>query len=121
MTDLKGSQKYELAGRDEIALRNEIRDHSGRAFLIRQRFFYNAARARWSTNLQDGQFVGSAGEWLDLDQPWIFEGALRGTQGPVRMIYTNLGEVAFRRDFQKKADGRWQTLDLETCKRTSGR
>ncbi len=121
MSDLEGAQTYTRTGPVEIDLRNDIRDQTGRWFRISQQFRYDRSAAHWSTSLQSGQFVGTAGEWLDADEQWTFQGKLNGTQGPVRIVYTNLGPLAFRRDFQKKVDGRWQTLDLETCKRAGGR
>lgn len=76
---------------------------------------------------------GTAGPWTT--QTWIFDGTLSivpssrsldslaepapTTKEGVRMVYTSLGDDAFRREFERYQNGAWITRSATTCKRVS--
>jgi len=72
---------------------------------------------------------GTAAPWTA--DKWIFEGQLTlvapedsvnffpTVTRRLRMVYTTLGDLAFRREFEYRREGRWVTDSASTCKRLS--
>jgi hypothetical protein len=86
---------------------------------VDERLSFSESSNRWTMSINHGSIVASSPPWTHAK--WTFEGT-RGTKAgeePVRSVFTNLGERAFRHDFQIQADGRWLTVNGETCERKS--
>jgi hypothetical protein len=101
-----------------IELQTEL--HTGfRTFRITEIYRFDDSRNSWTVETQGGAYSGSAPAWNG--GKWIFDGfeRLRGNRRPVRMVYFDLGDRAFRRDFQARQEGVWQTYSAETCLRPS--
>ena len=99
-----------------ITLHNDIRI-GAQTYPIVETYRFDREHARWVTAVQRGGYYGTAPEWLG--QKWIFDGveSANGHKSPVRMVYTKLGDQAFRRDFQLLDSGGTRTLESETCQR----
>jgi hypothetical protein len=101
-----------------IELQTEL--HAGfRTFRIMETYRFDDTRNTWTVNAGGGAYTGTASTWSGYK--WVFDGVerLRGQSHPVRMVYYDLADQAFRRDFQALQDGVWRTYSAETCKRPS--
>jgi hypothetical protein len=113
-----GTKTYTEAQDGSIDLQIEL--HTGpRTFHISEAYHFDGARKLWHLDTQGGLYAGSAGPWTGYK--WIFDGTANdgGERRPVRVIYFDLADQAFRRDFQDKRYGMWQTYSAETCRRPS--
>jgi hypothetical protein len=96
------------------------------------RFDPQSARWTWKAWRPDdarAQETGTSAAWTT--DTWTFDGVLRRSWpappdsigGPaqasqqIRMVYTALGENAFRRDFEVYQDGVWRSASGSTCSR----
>ena len=109
--------RYTRSGADGITLHDDVRV-AQHTYAIVETYRFDAARRLWTTAVQGGGYTGTASPWLH--NKWIFDGieTERGRRSPVRMIYTTLGDQAFRRDFQLAGAGETQTFVSETCTRS---
>ena len=84
-------------------------------YALDETYRFDRATERWTAATSGGAYSGTAGRWLG--DTWVFEGdmPLDGRRVPVRMIYSRLGERAFRRDFVRIQDGAPATFAAETC------
>jgi hypothetical protein len=100
-----------------------------------EQYRFDPATAVWTWTAEQPQLAafqerGTAGPWTT--QSWIFDGTLRvagsrtldsiaaptqTTTQAVRMVYTSLGDNAFRRDFEFYQKGLWAIRSSGTCKR----
>ena len=110
------THRYSRSGDDAITLHDDVRV-AQHTYAIVETYRFDAARRLWTTAVQGGGYTGTAAPWLH--NKWIFDGieTERGRRSPVRMIYTTLGDQAFRRDFQLSGAGQDQTFVSETCTR----
>ena len=85
------------------------------AYTIDETYRFDRATERWTAATSGGAYAGSATRWLG--DTWVFEGdmPLGGHRVPVQMIYSRLGDRAFRRDFVRVQDGAPATFAAETC------
>jgi len=114
-----GTHTY-TAGEYDDSIELEISLHSGsRTFDITEVYRFDGTRNGWTVETSGGTYRGTAAPWTG--EKWIFDGTEKtsGQRRPVRMVYTELGGQAFRRDFQAEQDGFWRTYSAETCKRPS--
>jgi hypothetical protein len=113
-----GTHTYVQNDDGSIELATEIRV-GYRVFHIHESYTYDDGRKLWTVRTAGNAYTGSAGPWNGYK--WIFEGTERqgGPPRAVRMVYFDLADQAFRRDFQAKQDGQWRTYSAETCKRPS--
>lgn len=88
-----------------------------KAFTIDERYRYDRALGKWIATTVGNPYASTASPWLG--EKWIFDGhaSIDGKRTPVRMIYTDLDERAFRRDFRQFRNEAWVTVASETCKR----
>ncbi len=116
MGNVPGLHAYVLQDDGSIAMRNELQV-GPKTVEIREVYRYDLDHKVWRTETQGGAYVGSAPPWRS--EKWVFEGVevASGHGRAVRMVYMDLGPVAFRRDFQILVDGMWRTFTAETCKR----
>ncbi len=85
------------------------------AYTIDETYRFDRATARWTAATSGGAYAGSASRWTG--DTWVFNGdmPLGGHRVPVQMIYSRLGDRAFRRDFVRVQDGAPATFAAETC------
>ncbi len=109
------THRYVLGADGSITLLNDVRV-AARSYEIVETYRFDSARHLWTTAVRGGGYVGTASPWSR--EKWIFNGieTERGRHSAVRMIYTDLGTQAYRRDFQLAGSG--QTFVSETCKRS---
>ena len=109
------TQRYISDAEGSITLHDDVRvaKHS---YDIVETYRFDPVRGLWNTEVRGGGYAGTAAPWAH--EKWIFNGieTERGRHSEVRMVYTQLGEQAYRRDFQLSSNG--QTFVSETCKRT---
>ena len=113
-----GTQTYSQDQDGSIELQIEL--HTGpRTFHTTESYRFDGARKVWRVEAQGGAYTGSAMPWSGYK--WIFDGTASelGERSSVRMIYYDLADQAFRRDFQERQNGVWQTYSAETCRRPS--
>jgi hypothetical protein len=81
-------------------------------------FVYDPARHLWNLSMQNGAYVATAPSWST--DTWTFTGteANGGLKEAIRLVYTSLGDGAYRVDFQTRHQGSWQTFSGATCKRS---
>ncbi len=81
-------------------------------------FVYDSAHGLWHLTMQNGAYVATAPSWST--DTWMFTGT--ETNGDlkeaIRLVYTSLGNGAYRVDYQTRREGRWQTFSGATCKRS---
>ena len=84
-------------------------------YTIDETYRFDRVKERWTAATSGGAYAGSAGRWLG--ETWVFDGdmPLDGQRVPVQMIYSRLGDRAFRRDFVRMQDGAPTTFAAETC------
>jgi hypothetical protein len=82
-------------------------------YAIDETYRFDRAKDQWTASTSGGAYAGVAGKWLA--DKWIFNGdmPIDGHRVAVQMIYSNLGERAFRRDFIRVEDG--TPFAAETC------
>jgi len=116
MGNALGTHQYALQDDGSIGMRNVLQVDKG-SVEIRETYRFDLDRRVWKMATQGGVYTGTAPPWHG--ERWIFEGVeiTSGRPRPVRMVYTDLGTQAFRRDFQASLDGTWRTFSAETCKR----
>jgi hypothetical protein len=113
-----GTHTYTENDDGSIELATELRA-GFRTFHIHESYTYEDARKLWTVRAAGNAYTGTAGPWTGYK--WIFEGSEQGhgTRRALRMVYFDLADQAFRRDFQAKQDGLWRTYSAETCRRPS--
>lgn len=114
-----GTHTYSLNDGDgSIDLQTELRE-GHRTFKIAENYHFDAERNRWYARTEGDAYDGNAAPWTGYK--WIFDGTgpVQGRRIAIRMVYFDLANSAFRRDFQSKQDGAWRTYSAETCKRPS--
>lgn len=105
---------YTRKGDGSIELHNVL-SIAKHAYSIDETYRFDRATERWTVATSGGAYAGTAGRWLG--ETWVFDGdmPLGGHRVPVQMIYSRLGERAFRRDFVRIQDGAPATFAAETC------
>ena len=108
-------QRYVLGADGSITLHDDVRV-AKRSYDIVETYRFDPARGLWDTTVRGGGYAGAAMPWSG--EKWVFNGieTERGRRSKVRMVYTQLGDQAYRRDFQLSISG--ETFVSETCKRT---
>ena len=88
-----------------------------KSYPIDERYRFSRSQNQWTATTLGSTYVSTAPPWLD--DKWIFDGTelLNGARVPVRMIYTELDDHAFRRDFRQLRGTAWETIASETCSR----
>ncbi len=107
---------YRLA-RDGSILLHTALVFGARTFAIDERYRFDRKRNEWIATTYGESYVSTAPPWLG--DKWTFDGVaeIGGRRVRTRMIYTDLEERAFRRDFRQLRRGAWATIASETCKR----
>jgi len=84
-------------------------------YAIDELYRFDRAKEAWTTKTSGDAYAGVAGRWLA--DTWVFNGDMpvAGHRVPVQMIYSRLGDRAFRRDFVRVQDGARATFAAETC------
>ena len=110
---------YWQDGERLLTAESQLTAQNGKVLTIHERLRYDPAKKQWSAHVQNGAFIGVATSWTK--HKWIFAGtsSAHGRTVPTRMVYTNLGDLAFRRDFQAIVQRHWRSVGGETCKRSS--
>jgi hypothetical protein len=113
-----GTHTYVANDDGSLELATELRA-GYRTFRIRETYTYDSGRKLWTVRSDGNAYTGTASPWTGYK--WTFEGTEsdHGLRRAVRMVYFDLADQAFRRDFQDKQNGSWQTYSAETCKRPS--
>ena len=127
-----GSQAKRTYARDSdgsINMTNNVLLPSRRYVIMRERYEYDSTTSNWTVdspqNAVWGPMHASAGPWLDKQWVFLGIGALPGPRGhltpdwPIRMIYTKLGDNAFRQEHQIKVGQAWETYSAGVCTRNS--
>jgi hypothetical protein len=106
---------YTRDGNDTIKLHNVLRI-ANHDYAIDESYRFDAAKERWTTVTSGSAYSGVAGRWISDD--WVFVGdmPLGGKRVPVEMVYSRLGDRAFRRDFIRVQNGDRETFAAETCR-----
>jgi hypothetical protein len=93
---------------------------NGKTAKLHEVYAHNPNTHVWTAVLAGGLIYAKGTDWTGGD-PWMLVGQSRenGTPTRFRMVFTDLGADAFRRDFQRP-DGAsaWTTYAGETCRRT---
>ena len=107
---------YRLSADGSILLHTQL-SVGTKSFPIDERYRFDRSQNLWTATTLGTTYASTAPPWLD--DKWVFNGVelLGGLRVPVRMIYTDLDEHAFRRDFRQLRSGAWQTIASETCSR----
>ncbi len=108
-----------------IAMKNVFKTAIGTPGEFQESYNFDPAKKMWnwtSTYVTDPEIteVGTAPEWLG--DTWVFDGSFNApkAQTPERMVYTLLGDTAFKREFEvKNNDGNWTDTSAETCTRAT--
>ena len=123
----KATRTYtKVANEPAINSTNTVRLPNGFYVVMREHYVYDVATGSWAVDSPESALWGamhaSAEPWSE--KQWIFTGigALPGSKGrmlsqPIRMIYTALGENAFRRSHQIKGEQLWRNYSEEVCTR----
>ena len=84
-------------------------------YAIDETYRFDRSKDEWTASTSGGAYAGVAGKWLA--DKWVFNGdmPIDGRRVPVQMIYSSLGERAFRRDFVRVQDGTPAPFAAETC------
>jgi hypothetical protein len=84
-------------------------------YAIDETYRFDRAKEEWTASTSGGAYAGVAGKWVT--DKWVFNGdmPIDGRRVPVQMIYSSLGERAFRRDFVRVQDGTPAPFAAETC------
>jgi len=116
-----------------ISLQQSFKTPDNLSGQIAEDYHFEPRAKRWVwTSTQNGPgslAVARATPWTG--EQWIFEGTNSKTPLPapgsdvppqtnvraLRMVFTALGDGAFRRDFERIENGTWVTSNLSTCKR----
>jgi hypothetical protein len=82
-----------------------------------EHYFFDVITVKWNATVAGDAFTGSAYPWSS--SVWTFTGTsrVRDVRYPGQMLFTYLGENAFRRDFELESHGHWVIYSLETCSR----
>jgi hypothetical protein len=107
---------YRLAADGSILLHTLLSEGT-KTFPIDERYRFDRSQNQWTASTFGGSYSSTAPPWFD--DKWTFNGVaiLNGLRVPVRMIYTDLDEHAFRRDFRQQRAQTWETVASETCTR----
>ncbi len=99
-----------------IVLHNVLNIGS-RHYAIDELYRFDPVKKAWTTMTSGDAYAGVAGRWLS--DKWVFVGdmPLGGRRVPVEMIYSWLGDRAFRRDFIRVQNQARATFAAETCQR----
>jgi hypothetical protein len=108
--------------------------HGDRTGEFDETYRFDAKNGTWTwTSTQAGHpgllETATAGPWTSQD--WTFEGTefaerirqdkvvnARRIQRPLRMLFVNLNNASYERDFQAYVRGHWATFSSENCART---
>ena len=107
---------YRLAADGSLLLHTQLSE-GRKSYPIDERYRFDRARNVWTATTIGTSYASTAPPWFD--DKWVFNGveSVNGVRVPVRMIYTDLDEHAFRRDFRQLRGDTWQTIASETCTR----
>ena len=107
---------YRLAADGSLLVHTQL-SIGTKSYPIDERYRFDRSQKVWTATTIGTSYASTAPPWFD--DKWIFSGVevLGGQRVPVRMIYTDLAEHAFRRDFRQLRAGAWQTIASETCSR----
>ena len=99
-----------------IKLHNVLRI-ANRDYAIDETYRFDKKKQSWTTTTLAEAYMGVAGRWTS--DKWVFDGSmpLGNRRVPAQMIYSTLGDGAFRRDFIRVGNGERQTFAAETCRR----
>ena len=129
-----GNWVFKRNGDGSLTMKNNFKTEDGLTGEFDERYRVDSTTGQWTwSSLQPSlpgfQESGKADPWTA--DKWVFEGnmSLAGTSNSInysptriqdlRMIYSALGNDAFRREFEVRRDGRWVTFSASTCVRTS--
>jgi hypothetical protein len=119
-----------------VSMKNVFKPVRGRSGEFAEQYRFDPRSAEWTwVSTQPGLpgWQETATAWPWAGDKWIFQGRLRdvstrpsGSIGPprtttreIRMVYTDLGDAGFRREFEQNEVGTWVTVSASTCKRAS--
>lgn len=112
----RAPHSYRLAA-DGSLLLHTLLSVGTKSYPIDERYRFDRSRNTWTATTLGTSYASTAPPWFD--DKWVFNGVevTNGLRVSVRMIYTDLDEHAFRRDFRELRAGAWQTIASETCTR----
>jgi len=113
---LPATHAYTRQGDGTIKLRNVL-TIAKRDYGIDETYRFDRTKNVWTTTTGSDAYVGVAPKWVG--DKWVFEGTMPdgNRRIPVQMVYSMLGDGAFRRDFVKVENGTSKTFAAETCHR----
>jgi len=117
------TETYTRAADGSFLLTNAVRTSTGISGTTVEALRYDRASETWTLDVNPNPYFGgmslSAAVWRG-DQ-WVFTGTetIDGTARQVRIIYTDLGPLAFRREHQQQLGNVWADDAEFVCQRTS--
>jgi len=116
MTGRSLTHVFAIRGADAIVMQSLALSKSGKE-QVDETYWFDRAHELWSVAIGKDIYAGLARPWAG--QKWIFDSPTAAkTRGKVsRLVYEDLGDDAFRRDFQVPDAGTWHTVLAETCSR----
>jgi hypothetical protein len=91
---------------------------NGKTAKLHEVYAHNPNTHVWTAVLAGGLIYAKGSDWTDAT--WNLVGQSRENGAPIRfrMVFTDLGTDAYRRDFQRPDGDAWATYAGETCRRT---
>lgn len=91
---------------------------NGKTAKLHEVYAHNTNTHLWTAVLAGGLIFAKGSDWTG--DTWTLVGQSRENGAPMRfrMIFTDLGTDAFRRDFQRPDGASWATYAGETCRRS---
>jgi len=91
---------------------------NGKPAKLHEAYAHNPNTHVWTAVLAGGLIYAKGFDWTD--DTWVLVGQSRENGAPTRfrMVFTDLGTDAYRRDFQRPDGTAWATYAGETCRRT---
>jgi hypothetical protein len=102
-----------------LYVNTNIRLTTGRLASLHELYAHNPDTHRWTAILAGGLIYAKGPDWRG--KQWILAGHSSENGAPVkfRMVFSDLGAEAYRRDFQRMIGGAWATYAGETCRRAT--
>ena len=112
---------YSALADGSVNLENRVRASTGRVGVVLETFRYDQASASWTLSAGANAFFGGlqlrAPAWTEAT--WLLTGTeiVNDRPRPTRIVYTDLGPLAFRREHQAQSGSVWQDDAQLTCRR----
>ena len=90
---------------------------NGKTAKLHEVYAHNPNTHVWTAVLAGGLIFAKGSDWTDNTWTLVGQSRENGTPMRFRMVFTDLGTDAFRRDFQRPDGASWATYAGETCRR----